>query len=219
MPTGDALRALPFWDRMTPAEQASALSCAVIRTCPAQTLIYARDQACLGLLRVLSGRARTFMLSEEGREIVLYRMETGDVDVLSASCVVNQITFETQIVADSDCTLLVLPALYLARLKEQNLAVRCFIYETLGQRFSDVMHVMQSMLFDPIDKRLADCLLRRANGSREVVATHEQLAGEINSAREVVSRTLKDMERRGLLELGRGRIRLRDQQALRLLSE
>ena len=157
-----------------------------------------------------SAGLRTFMLSEEGREVVLYRMGEGEIDLLSASCVVNQISFETQMVADIDCTLLVIPATCLAEFKRNNLAVRCFIYEKLGERFSDVMKLMQTMLFTRIDKRIAALLREKAeaSGTDEIRITHEEIAALINSSREVVSRTLKEMERSGLLSLGRGRITL-----------
>ena len=137
-------------------------------------------------------------------------MGEGEIDLLSASCVVNQISFETQMVADTDCTLLVIPATCLAEFKRNNLAVRCFIYEKLGERFSDVMKLMQTMLFTRIDKRIAALLREKAeaSGTDEIRITHEEIAALINSSREVVSRTLKEMERSGLLSLGRGRITL-----------
>ena len=113
-------------------------------------------------------------------------------------------------VAQSDCNVLVIPATCLAGFKQNNLAVRCFIYEKLGERFSDVMKLMQSMLFTRIDKRIAALLLEKSQacGSDEIRITHEEIAAHINSSREVVSRTLKEMERAGWLTLGRRKITL-----------
>ena len=133
-------------------------NCAQIRQYQKGELIYSHDQECLGLIKVLSGNIRTFMLSDEGREIVLYRLQSGDTDVLSASCVVNQITFETQMTADTDCRLLIVPAVCLSNFKENNLPVRCFIFEKLGEKFSDVMHQMQKILFTPVDVRLSGAI-------------------------------------------------------------
>ena len=209
------LSALPFWGALTARERETMCACAQIRSYAKGELIYSKEQECLGLIRVLSGAVRTFMLSDEGREVRLYRVDKNDTDVLSASCVMNQITFETQMVADSDCTLLIVPAVCLKNFKESNLFVRCFLFEKLGERFSDVMLNMQAILFTRLDRRIAEALLSR--GGTVIRVTHEQLAGEVNSTREAVSRILKDMERRSLIRLGRGQITISDPEALRRL--
>ena len=210
------LSALPFWGALTAREQETMRTCTQIRSYAKGELIYSKEQECLGLIRVLSGAIRTFMLSDEGREVRLYRVDEQDTDVLSASCVMNQITFETQMVADSDCTLLIVPAVCLKTFKDNNLHVRCFLFEKLGERFSDVMLNMQAILFTRLDRRIAEALLSR--GGTTVRVTHEQLAGEVNSTREAVSRILKDMERQSLIKLGRGQITLSDPDALRMLA-
>lgn len=213
------LKTLPFWRSLSLSEQEIMANCAQIRQYQKGELIYSHDQECLGLIKVLSGNIRTFMLSDEGREIVLYRLQSGDTDVLSASCVVNQITFETQMISDTDCELLIIPAVCLSAFKENNIHVRCFIFEKLGERFSDVMHRMQEMLFTRVDSRLAQALLHRAEqtGKTEITVTHEQLAADINSSREVVSRTLKSMEKQNLLRLGRGRVTVLDKTKLLMI--
>ena len=212
------LTALPFWGALSEHERETMLSCAQIRSYAKDSLIYSKEQECLGLIRVLSGTVRTFMLSAEGREVWLYRVDAGETDVLSAACVLNQITFETQMVADTDCTLLIVPAACLSVYKENNMHVRCFLFEKLGERFSDVMLKMQAILFTRLDQRIAGALLSHERGGI-VRITHEQLASEINSTREAVSRILKDMERESLIKLGRGRIILTDPDSLRLLNE
>ena len=211
------LSALPFWEALTAREKETMQSCAQIRSYKAGELIYSKEQECLGLIRVLSGSVRTFMLSDEGREVRLYRVDTGEADVLSASCVLNSITFETQMIANSDCTLLIVPAVCLSNFKENNLHVRCFLFEKLGERFSDVMHGMQAILFTRLDQRIAQALLARERGG-SVRITHEQLSNEVNSTREAVSRVLKEMEHRGLIRLGRGQIVLADPEALRIFA-
>ena len=210
------VKQLPFWNDLTPSEQEMILSCSRIKEYRRGSLIYSPEQECLGLLKLLAGGIRTFMLSEEGREVALYHVRESGIDLLSASCVINQITFDTQMVADSDCKLLILPAVCLVRLKQNNLALRCFIYEKLGERFSDVMKLMQTMLFTRIDKRIAALLLE--SGKDELHITHEGIAGAINSSREVVSRTLKEMERKSLIRLGRGRIIITDRAGLERMA-
>ena len=212
---------LPFLEYLTDEERARLEQCAYLRSCEKGSLIYSPEQECLGLVMVLSGEARAVMLSQDGREIVLYRLHQGDTDVLSAACVVNQITFETQMISDTDCELLIIPAVCLSVFKENNIHVRCFIFEKLGERFSDVMHGMQDMLFTRVDSRLTQALVQRAQqaGKPEISVTHEQLASQINSSREVVSRTLKRMEKQKLIRLGRGKITLLDPERLKHLRE
>ena len=214
--TQQYLEKLPFWEQLTDSQKDRALRSTQIRSYEAGSVIHAHDHECLGLVMVLSGKVRTFMLSEEGREVTLYQMEAGDTDVLSASCVLSQVTFETMMVADTMCELLVLPAAVLSEFKDQNLAARCYIYERLGSRFSDTMGTMQRVLFMPIDSRIASCLLEisRKEGSDLVRMTHEQIAREINSSREVVSRMVKRFEEEGLVELQRGKIRILDAEGL-----
>ena len=208
------LSAFPFWEALTEHERESMRSCARIREYERDSLIYSRDQECLGLIHVLSGTVRTFMLSGEGREIQLYRVGPGESDVLSASCVMNQITFETQMVAHTDCILLIVPAMCLAGFKERNIHVRCYLFEKLGERFSNVMHRMEELLFTRLDARVSRVLLEKSKHSDVVRITHEQLAQEISSTREVVSRVLKELERGGAVRLGRGAIMILNRSAL-----
>jgi len=105
------------------------------------------------MILVLSGEIRTYLLSDEGREITLFRLYANDLCVLSASCVISQITFETQMVAQDDTQALIVPVDILAQLKENNIHARCFIYELATERFSDVMWAMQQILFKGLDRR------------------------------------------------------------------
>ena len=202
------LQTFPFWTQLTEGEREAIRGCAYLRRCDEGSLIYAREQECLGLVYVISGTVRSYMLSEEGREILLYRVSAGDCDVLSAACVLKRIEFSAQMVADTDCELLIVPAVCLSGIKAENVHVRCFLYETLGERFSEVMLRMQQMLFSRVDERLWQVLRQKADPSGRVRATHEALAAEISSSREVVSRVLKRMEAAGLVRLGRGSVTL-----------
>lgn len=207
---------LPFFADLTPDEQSRLEQCAYIRNYEKGSLIFSPEKECLGLVAVLSGEIRTVMLSQEGREIVLYRLSKNDTDVLSATCVVNQITFETHMISDTDCKLLIIPAVCLSAFKESNINVRCFIFEKLGERFSDVMHRMQDMLFVRVENRVAQAICQRAELSEksEITVTHEQLANQINSSRKVVSRTLKKMEKQNIVRLRRGKITILNQKEL-----
>lgn len=216
----NAFHELPFWENLTDAEKETLQHSTSLQHHQNGTLIHNGDKECLGLLLVLSGEIRTFLLSDEGREVTLFRLYPNDFCVLSASCVISQITFDTQMTAQKDTDVLVIPAYILAALKEQNIYVRCFLYELATKRFSDVMWAMQEILFKGLDRRLAGFLLNEAERihSDTIRMTHEQIAQHISSAREAVARMLKSFSEAGLVELKRGAITLRDINGLRQLK-
>ena len=214
------LTQLPFWPSLTEQEQETLRRSAFVRHYEKGAFIHSSDNECLGMVFVLSGEIRTYLLSEEGREITLFRMYPGELCVLSASCVISQITFDTQMTAGMDTDVLIIPANIIAALKEKNLYVRCFLYELATKRFSDVMWAMQQIMFKGLDRRLAEFLLAEAErtGSDTIRMTHEQIAQHISSAREAVARMLKNFSEEGLVELKRGAITLRDTDRLNHLN-
>ena len=211
---------LPFWSLLTDREQETVRRSAVTRRYEKGALIHDGGSECLGMLLVLSGEIRTYLLSDEGREVTLYRLYPDDLCVLSASCVISQIAFDTQICAQRETEVLIIPASIVAALREQNLPVRCFLYELATQRFSDVMWAMQQILFKSLDRRLATFLLAEAErtGSSTIRMTHEQIAQHISSAREAVARMLKSFSEDGFDALRRGEIVLRDVDGLMKLQ-
>ena len=193
-----------------------------IRVCayPRNSVLYSNSGECLGFITVLSGLVRTILISPEGREVTLYRVGVGDADVLSALCVLSRISFRTQMLAESDCQVLIVPPPVLSRLKETNPGVKGWIYDRLMDRFDQVMHVMEQILFSRVDQRLARFLLDRyeETGDLSVRITQEQLAAGINSVREVVARTLRPMEKDGILEVKRGNIIIKEPERLTDIS-
>ena len=217
----DSLARLPFWGDLTEQERDIVQKSAFLRRYERGAQVHSGGQECLGLLLVLSGEIRTYLLSDEGREITLFRLYPGDLCVLSASCVLSQISFDTQLTAQQDTQVLVIPANVVARIKDTNLAARCYLYELATQRFSDVMWAMQQLLFQQLDQRLAAFLLAeyRRTSSPTVAMTHEQLAQQISSAREAVARILKQFAEDGLVELKRGAITIRNPTGLEKLQQ
>ena len=193
---------------------------AVIRLYKKGTRVYSSERECLGMLFVMQGEMRTYLLSEEGREVTLFRIYPNDLCVLSASCVISQISFDTQMSAQKDTEALIIPPNIVLFLKEKNLSVRCFLYELATKRFSDVMWAMQQILFKRLDQRLALFLMQESQrlGTDTIHMTHEQIAQQISSAREAVARLLKQFSEDGLVELKRGAIRLLDQKGLKALQ-
>ena len=215
------LTQLPFWSSLTEQEQETLRRSAFVRHYEKGAFVHSSDNECLGMLFILSGEIRTYLLSEEGREVTLFRLYPGELCVLSASCVISQITFDTQMTAGMDTDVLIIPANVIAALKEKNLYVRCFLYELATKRFSDVMWAMQQIMFKGLDQRLAEFLLAEAErtGSDTIRMTHEQIAQHISSAREAVARMLKSFSEDGLVELKRGAITLRDKNRLNRIKK
>ena len=215
------LERLPFWKLLTDSEKELVQQNAVIRRYKKGTRVYSSERECLGMLFVMQGEMRTYLLSEEGREVTLFRIYPNDLCVLSASCVISQISFDTQMSAQKDTEALIIPPNIVLFLKEKNLSVRCFLYELATKRFSDVMWAMQQILFKRLDQRLALFLMQESQrlGTDTIHMTHEQIAQQISSAREAVARMLKQFSEDGLVELKRGAIRLLDQKGLKALQQ
>lgn len=214
------LQSLSFWNRLTEDQRETAQRSAVIRAYGRGSMIHGTGNACLGMLCLLQGSLRVYLLSEEGREVTLYRLHARDCCVLSASCVISQITFDTQMVAETDCELLIIGSSSFAQLTEENIYVRCFVFEQITERLFSMMWSMQQILFAGMDRRLASYLLQEyeRTGRREIRMTHRQIAQQISSAREVVARMLKRFSADGLVETKRGSIQLTDLEGLRALT-
>ena len=188
---------------------------------------FEREQAvhnnteCSGLYIVKSGKLRLYMLSEDGKEITLYRLSPGDICMLSASCVLQSITFDVYVEAEipSDCYMINGKAFSLV--SNRVLEVKNYALEIAVERFSDVMWIMQQIVFMRMDKRLAIFLLDEVteNGTDMVVMTHDQIARHLGTAREVITRMLKQFVSDGWVEVTRKGIIIIDKQKLRDITE
>ena len=170
--------------------------------------IYSMDCDCPGVLLIKSGWVRVYMLSRDGREITLYRMGPGEVCVISAACCLGGMTFEAHIDAETDMEAWLIPSSAYRRLKEQNIYVENFTYEKTVEKFRDVMWVMEQILF----MSLEEC---ERLGTDTLKVTQEQIARYIGSAREAVSRVLKEFQKDGIIEQSRGTLRVLDMKKLR----
>ncbi|NLL39807.1 MAG: Crp/Fnr family transcriptional regulator [Clostridiales bacterium] len=212
----DSLDLLPFWDRLTEAQRELLKSRAGLVSFRTGETVHGGDTDCLGVLVVLSGLLRTYLLSEDGKEATIYRLHPGDICMLAASCILDAVTFQVQIDCEEDCRAILIPTDVFSSISEENIYVECFSYMTVTERFSDVISAVERMLFMSLEQRLAAFLLDEMarSGSEEILMTHEQIARLIGSAREAVSRILKQMSLSGLLELRRGGVRILDKTAL-----
>ncbi len=208
-----------FWDKLNESEINLLLDNITKVSYPKGYNLHNSQSECLGVLLIKSGGLRIYILSEDGREVTLYRLSPGDVCVFSASCILNNITFDVHIDAEvhTDAYLINIGAF--AKLSDQNVYVENFAYKNTMERFSDVMWAMEQILFMSFDKRLAIFLhdeMTKIN-SPNLSLTQEQIARYIGSAREVVSRMLKVFQSQGILEQTRGSIRIIDKEKLREL--
>jgi len=210
-------RHFPAWPHMSEEERAALIRNTVPVSYKKGTCIHGGDSECIGVLLIRKGMLRTSIMSEEGREITLFRLGEGDLCILTASCVMEAITFDVHVDAEEDTEALLINAAFFARLKESNIYVECSAYKLTVERFSEVMWALQQILFMSMDKRLAVFLwdeLSKTNGDT-IRLTHEQIARYIGSAREVVSRMLKYFSQEGIVELSRGGIKVLDKAKLK----
>ncbi|NMA25334.1 MAG: Crp/Fnr family transcriptional regulator [Clostridiales bacterium] len=209
------------WAHLSDEEREGMLANTTLMRYAKGTCIHSGDNDCKGMLIVKKGTLRTYMLSENGREITLFRQNEGDVCILSASCVLAAITFDVHIDAEEDSEVLLVALSFFQDLIERNIYVECFAYKLIADRFSDVMWTIQQILFMSMDKRLAVFLWDELSKTDDdtVHLTHEQIARDIGSAREVVSRMLKYFSSESIVELSRGGIKVLDRKKLRKLAE
>lgn len=205
-----------FYDGLTEREKAFLLSGARMKNFFKGESVHLSGGPCLGVMTVIEGRLRVYILSEEGRDITLYYVEEGETCILSASCILQNISFEVFIDADSDTSVLQISAAVFSELSENNVHVKNFALQAAVNRFSDVMWAFQQILFFGIDKRLAMYLYDEAvrNNSLTVYATHEQIGKAVGTAREVITRMLKEFSDRKLVIPGRSKIEIIDKKGL-----
>ena len=212
---------IPGWGQLTPAQQTRLSEAARPRAFSAGELIHNGDADCVGLLLVKSGRLRVFILSEDGREITLYRLLPGEICLFSASCMMPQIAFAVTVTADAPSEVLVLPPDVYKAVMAESAPLANFTNELIAARFSDVMWLIEQILWKSFDRRLAAFLLAEAKleHSATLHLTHEAIANHMGTAREVVTRMLRYFQGEGWVKLARGTLQLTDEPSLRALAE
>jgi len=214
-------KSFSFWDKISDLEKAALMDNISDIKYEKGTCLSGSDDSCAGVFLIRSGTLRVYMLSEDGKDLTLFRLNPGEICILSASCVLKLIRFEVLIEAETECRILVAKANFFADLAARNVWVENFSYKVAAERFSDVMEAIQRIFFLSVDKRLANFLLEEIerNNTNVVPVTHEQIARYIGSAREVVSRTLKSFYVLGAVELSRGGIKIVDKKLLQSMSK
>ncbi len=209
----------PFWSELPEQDREYLSANTRALTYPKGTMIHDGAE-CSGVILVRTGCLRVYMTSESGKEVTLYRLYRGDMCMLSASCVIEAITFDVTIDAEENSECCVISAGAFSKVADKNPQLKIFSLETTVSRFSDVMWVLQQILFMSMDKRLAVFLLdeHARTGKNTIELTHEQIAKYIGSAREVVSRMLKYFSNEGIVSVSRKGITITDKEKLRKLA-
>lgn len=192
------------------------LSAGIARRIPANTVIYEEGHPCDVVPFILQGQVRVYKIGETGREITLYRVSLGQTCVLSSSCGMSGTNYPAIAEAEEDVALLAIPVREFNRMARKFPELQDFVNRALAERLAELMLVVEEVAFRRVDLRLAEFLAQasQADGEHSLSRTHAQLAVELGTAREVVSRILKDFERHGYVQLGRGRIDVIDRDAL-----
>lgn len=203
---------------LTPAERRLLAQRAQVISLPAQTTIFAPGLPAESFLLVLDGTVRVQQVSGGGREIVLYRVSGGESCIMTTACLLAQDTYNAEGITETAIDAVALPRAAFDELMGRSAEFRRFVFADYASRLTDLLHVVEEVAFERIDKRLAQKLIDRADAEGLLGATHQELAVELGTAREVVSRHLKEFQRRGWLELARGALRLTDRSALQRLA-
>ncbi len=211
----------PIWDKLTPAQQERLKNAVTPFEGKKGTILHNGDTDCIGLLLIRSGQLRVFVLSDEGREITLYRLFDMDICLFSASCVMPDIQFNIVVEAEKDTQMWIIPPCLYKELMQESAAVANYSNQLISSRFSEVMWLMEQIMWKSFDKRLAGFLLEEcALESSEVLKiTHEKIANHMGTAREVVTRMLRYFQSEGMVKLTRGTIEITDSKKLEELNE
>ena len=210
----------PIWSKLSKEHKERLTNAAELLRAKAGTVVHNGSMDCLGLLLIRSGQLRVYTLSSEGREITLYRLFDHDICLFSASCVMPNIQFEVIIEAEKDCEMWVLPSCLFKDLMEESAVVANYANQLISSRFSEVMWLMEQIMWKSFDKRLATFLLEESvlEGTSSLKITHEKIANHMGTAREVVTRMLRYFQSEGMVKLTRGTVEIVDEDALEQLQ-
>ncbi len=211
---------LPVWSKLSAAQQQRLSSSAAPRAVHKGTVIHNGSLDCTGLLLVTEGQLRAYILSPEGREITIYRLFERDLCLFSASCMMRSIQFDITIEAEKDTQFLLIPPDIYKSILEESAPLANFTNEVMATRFSDVMWLMEQVMWKSFDKRLAAFLLEESalEGTASLKITHETIGNHLGNPREVVTRMLKYFQNEGMVRLGRGTIEITDAEKLERLA-
>lgn len=211
----------PVWDKLTAQQQERITTASEFRKVKAGTVLHNGGLDCLGLLLIRTGQLRAYILSEEGREVTIHRLFEMDICLFSASCVMPNIQFDIIIEAEKDTELWIIPACLYKDLMEESLAISNYANDLISSHFSELMWLVEQIMWKSFDKRLAKFLLEECvlEQTTSLKITHERIANHMGTAREVVTRMLRYFQSEGMVNLTRGTVEIIDEKRLQKLQE
>jgi CRP/FNR family transcriptional regulator len=212
---------MPLWSELVPELAATADDItrrlydeAGIIELPAKSTVFMQGDSCRQYLVVLKGTVKVFTRAENGREILLYRLVGGDSCVLTTSCLFSHSHYPAEGKTETDVIAMAIPASQFEFALQQSSSFREQVFATFSSHLTELIALVEEVAFGKLDIRLARYLLTECDASDTVLKTHQQIATDLGTAREVVSRQLKDLESEGVIELKRGAVSLRDKPRL-----
>ena len=210
----------PIWDKLTPDQQERIRSVSDYKKVEKGTILHDGSPDCLGMLLVRSGQLRAYILSDEGREVTICRFFEMDLCLFSASCVMPNMQFNIFIEAEKDSEIWIIPACLYKNLMDESLVIANYSHDLITNHFSDVMWLMEQIMWKSFDKRLAGFLLEESavEDTDSLRITHEKIANHMGTAREVVTRMLRYFQSEGMVRLTRGTVDILDTKRLQQLQ-
>ena len=210
----------PIWDKLTRDQQERLRSVTEFQKVKGGTVLHDGSPDCLGMLLVRSGQLRAYLLNDEGREITITRFFEMDICLFSASCVMPNMQYDIFIEAEKDTELWVIPACLYQNLMDESLAIAKYSHDLITNHFSELMWLMEQIMWRSFDKRLAAFLLEECavEGTNSLKITHEKIANHMGTAREVVTRMLRYFQSEGMVRLTRGTVDILEEKRLRKLT-
>jgi cAMP-binding proteins - catabolite gene activator and regulatory subunit of cAMP-dependent protein kinases len=211
----------PVWNKLSDEEKETLTNGSSVKTVKEGAVIHNGDEDCIGLLLIKKGIIRIYILNENGREITLYRLFDRDMCLFSASCIMNSIQFDVKIEAETDVDMIIIKAPVYEGLMQKSLVVANYTNELMAARFSEVMWLMEQIMFKSFDVRLAEFLYQQMNIEQNstISITHEKIARHMGTAREVVTRMLKYFQGEKMVRLFRGGIEIIDEDKIRKMFD
>lgn len=207
---------IPFWDKLTDKQKILLSDSIKVKAFLKGDMLHDGSNRCDGFIVVTSGQLRAFTVSEEGKELTMYRLFPHDMCLFSASCIMNNIEFDVMVQGEENGKLIIIPSDVYKELMEQSIHVANYTNQLMASRFSDVMWLIDQIINKKMDQRIGALIYEefKLNDSKKVQMTHEELANHLGTAREVVTRILKVLQQDGIIVLSRGTIEVKDENKL-----
>lgn len=211
----------PVWNRLSAQQQALLSQSAFRRKVSRGEILHNGSMDCTGLLVVISGQLRAYILSEEGREVTIYRLLERDICLFSAACIMNSIQFEIAVEAERETDMWVIPAETYRQVMEDSAPLANYTNQLMAARFSEVMWLVEQIMWKSQDRRIAAFLIEESGleESDALKITHDRIANHLGTAREVITRMLRYFQAEGMVKLGRGEVSITDRARLSALAE